>query len=61
MGENDFVQITALHQLVTRVNIIDSKVPNTNSVVPKTQMIGREKVIKRRLWILTRRYLKLVR
>ena len=37
MADNDVVKNTVYNQLVTKVNLIDNKIPSTSGLVSKTQ------------------------
>ena len=59
-GPNCNFLVNALNKLITKVNAIDTKIPSTSGLVTKTVWFRRNKVLRRGLTILKKRYPMLV-
>ena len=61
MVENYSVKKTVYDKLVTKVNGIDTKIPTTSGLVNKTQyVLNKQDLEKKKLKMLTKRYVALV-
>ena len=56
--DNDVIKKTLYNKLVIKVTVISTKILNTSRLLTKTKYDSDEEVLRKRLQMLTKRYLK---